>query len=181
MSGYNTEMVLPFVETIFSDLKHVSLVTICFGANDAATDEQHVPLNDYEKNISKIIDIIKQIHPKCKILLVSPPMMDEIQFEKTCKQKFGKPLNRFVKITEKYVNVMEKVAKEKNLPFLNLFDKMKEATDLLEDGLHLSKKGNYVFFTNIVEKIENEFPEFKKSKMPYPFPHWSILLKKSNH
>lgn len=71
-SGYNTRMILPLVDSIFAKMNNVRLVTIWLGSNDSSISFQRVPVEEFKQNLLKIIDKIKNLHPKCKILLITP-------------------------------------------------------------------------------------------------------------
>ena len=70
-SGYNTKMALDLFPSIFptTSLSKGSVgsgmlfCTVFFGANDAALpgQRQHVPVEDYGKNLEKIITSIRQV------------------------------------------------------------------------------------------------------------------------
>lgn len=74
MSGYNTRWYLKYAETnrIWNEAGKAVLVTIWFGANDAATLEQHVPLSEYQTNLEIIVDKARESYPHAKILIVTP-------------------------------------------------------------------------------------------------------------
>ena len=67
-SGYNTKMAIDLLPSIFpgaSDDKENGILfcTIFFGANDAALpgERQHVPIDDYAKNLGTIISSIRYV------------------------------------------------------------------------------------------------------------------------
>lgn len=68
-SGYNTRWTLPLLAQLFPSNEHAPLVVlIFFGANDACAPSlpgslslQHVPVDEYEQNLVKIVKFIKGI------------------------------------------------------------------------------------------------------------------------
>jgi lysophospholipase L1-like esterase len=75
-SGYNTRMILPLVDSIFSSkIENVQLVTVWLGSNDSSISAQGVPVEEFKQNLSKIVDKIKQLQPKCKILMITPQVL----------------------------------------------------------------------------------------------------------
>ena len=68
-SGYNTRHALDILPSVFSSVDgtqsdSVLMVTVFFGANDASLPGdrehcQHVPINEYERNIRKIVESIQ--------------------------------------------------------------------------------------------------------------------------
>ena len=61
-SGYNTKMALDLLPSIFTQGDSgVLFCTVFFGANDATLpgERQHVPIDDYEKNLETIVTSIR--------------------------------------------------------------------------------------------------------------------------
>jgi len=113
-SGYNTRWALHLLPQIFNEnsFPSVKLITIWFGANDASlvtkNARQHVPLDEYEENLVKIVNHLSQLksttnsgHPF--IILVTPPPIDEKAWLKTMSEKYGSTeVNRINSQTGKY-------------------------------------------------------------------------------
>lgn len=63
---------------------------------------------------------------------------------------------------------MSKLAKEKNLPCVELYDKMAGKVDLLCDGLHFSDSGNLLLANELDKQLESllemeiQFPDWKE-------------------
>ena len=63
---------------------------------------------------------------------------------------------------------MSQLAKEKNLPCIELFDKMEGKGELLCDGLHFSNGGNELLANEIDKQLEKvldlkiQFPDWKE-------------------
>ena len=55
-SGYNTRWILEHIDELSVDFQSADLVTVLLGANDSCNKEgQHVPLSQFESNLSSII------------------------------------------------------------------------------------------------------------------------------
>ena len=84
LSGYNTTWALEALKHIIEEWKpnSPSLITIFFGANDAALEngncrKQHVPVAIYKSNLETIIKSLREAFLGCKIILISPPPVNE--------------------------------------------------------------------------------------------------------
>ena len=90
---------------------------IFFGANDAclpnSSTNQHVPLPEYAENLRKIIALAKEWAPGVRIILVTPPPVNEYQLEESDKAKYGitEP-RRTAEHTRRYADMCNRVGKE---------------------------------------------------------------------
>ncbi|CAM8940136.1 unnamed protein product [Rhodiola kirilowii] len=82
-SGYNTRWALKVIDRVFPD-DGVSpiAVTVFFGANDACLPNrcsgfQHVPIDEYKKNLQAIVSFFKKRWPATEVILISPPPIDD--------------------------------------------------------------------------------------------------------
>ncbi|XP_052885983.1 GDSL esterase/lipase At5g45920-like isoform X2 [Gossypium arboreum] len=88
-SGYNTRWALKVVDRVFPEAESSGAaapvaVTVFFGANDACLPDrygafQHVPLDEYKRNLHSIVASLKKRWPSTLILLITPPPIDEVQ------------------------------------------------------------------------------------------------------
>ncbi|KAI1393573.1 SGNH hydrolase [Hypoxylon trugodes] len=202
-SGYNTKNALEYLPQIFlppsSSGPQIEYLLVLLGANDAAlpipTNTQGVPIEQYKENLIKIIthDHIKAHNPK--ILLVTPPPLDEIRLT-PLDTAVGHPQStRQAAVSAAYSETARKVAAE--VPGVVLIDLQKAIMDkaisltpdfdangsplghpggkrgaleqLLPDGLHMSGEAYKVFF-DIVKPHIDPFPEGKEV-----FPRWREL------
>ncbi|KAI1376678.1 SGNH hydrolase [Hypoxylon crocopeplum] len=202
-SGYNTKNALELLPQIFlppspSNPK-IEYLLVLLGANDACidipTNTQGVPIDRYKENLIKIIthDHIKAHNPK--ILLVTPPPIDEIRIT-ALDLGWGHPqATRQAAVSAAYSETARKVAAE--IPGVVLIDLQKALMDkaislttdldvsgpslgypggkrgaleqLLPDGLHMSGEAYKVFF-DIVQPHIGPFPEGQAV-----FPDWRVL------
>lgn len=104
----------------YSDSEQV----IFFGANDAClpfAGGHHVPLADYRHNIQKIIE-----HPSVKsqsprIILVTPPPVNEHQHLEDDRQKGFQRLRRTAKNTKLYADACKDVGKSLGIPVADVW------------------------------------------------------------
>ena len=78
-SGYNTRHCLELVPRLFGE-GNILFCTVLLGANDAALpgERQHVPMDEYKRNIGKIVTSIRQEtkNADLPIILMTPPPFD---------------------------------------------------------------------------------------------------------
>jgi lysophospholipase L1-like esterase len=159
-SGYNTRWALERVAEVFptsaAAADNVKLVTVFFGANDAALPDlsgarQHVPLDEYRRNLAAITAHIRRsCGDGCAIALITPPPVDHakrlaFQRERYADDATGE-LERTNEAAGKYAAACVEVAAAEGLPVVELWQAMQAAdggaAQYLSDGLHLSPAGN---------------------------------------
>lgn len=181
MSGYNTRWYIRYAKDsgIWEEPGKVVLVTIWFGANDAATLAQHVPLSEYETNLSTIIDKAKESYPGAKFLLIAPPPVAFDQRTEYLKKQYGEEKAkdmavRTSKVTGTYAATCVKVAKAKEIACLDMFTEMissrsnaetpEEEADVSEyfwDGLHFSEAGHKFVASAVTKAIHTHYPSLE--------------------
>ncbi|KAI8983563.1 SGNH hydrolase-type esterase domain-containing protein [Pilobolus umbonatus] len=161
-SGFNTDwslpitsQILPTVEQQKKDESSVLLMTIFFGANDAALpfSPQHVPLERYKSNLKTMIDLVKDpqsdhYNPRLRLVLITPPPVNEVDWKKRCEEE-GIKLNRTNESARMYSEAVNAVGKEKGVVVIDIWSHLMEKvnkenyglSDFLSDGLHLTKQG----------------------------------------
>ncbi|KAL7492285.1 hypothetical protein ACHAWT_001456 [Skeletonema menzelii] len=179
-SGYNSDWFLQFAATdegkadLF-DHDNVKIVTVFFGANDAADLElnprQHVPLERYKSNIKEMASLARNnFGEDVSIIFIAPPPVchdGRLKFQKDkYKDKATGKLERTLELSGKYAKAMTEVAKELNLPCLDVWTKMQESSsslkpwqEYLSDGLHLSAAGNKFVGEALINLIDDLLPE----------------------
>ncbi len=136
--GYNTDSIKEDFEKKVK-LESADLAFIAFGMNDHCQydGEDVVSVDKYEKNINYFLDNLKVDLP----VLISP-----------CKPNFlWKTTGKY--ITE-FVAVLNKISKERNIPFVNVtelwqteLDAGKRPCDMLNNNVnHPTDYGHYVYF-----------------------------------
>ncbi|KAH0985781.1 hypothetical protein GBA52_012958 [Prunus armeniaca] len=170
-SGYNTRWALQVLERVFpmssENREDAPLaVTVFFGANDACLPDrcsafQHVPVNEYKQNLHSIVSFLKKRWPTTRILLITPPPIDEDG--RLQHPYIDNPSNlpeRTNKAAGAYSEACVAVARESGNPVIDLWTKMQQFPDWekahLRDGLHLTPQGNMVVIEEVVLKLKNE-------------------------
>ncbi|KAM6082864.1 isoamyl acetate-hydrolyzing esterase 1 homolog [Chlamydotis macqueenii] len=177
LSGYNTrwaKLILPRLITKSTGAESTVAITIFFGANDSALKDlnpkQHVPLEEYAANLKSMIQYLKSVDvTEDRIILITPPPLQESAWEKECLAKAEK-LNRRNATTGEYAQACVQVARECGTDVLDLWTLMQKNQDFssyLSDGLHLSTKGNSFLAAQLWSRLEK-----KLSALPSLFPYW---------
>lgn len=114
-------------------------VVMCFGMNESFAGA--AGLAAFEKDLTLYLNLIKERHPGSEFILVSPTAV-----EKSEAGEFPDPVVRNKDI-EMYSEAMQKVAQERGVTFVDLFQPSLDlfaASDvaLTENGLHLNGAGN---------------------------------------
>ncbi|RVU71531.1 MULTISPECIES: SGNH/GDSL hydrolase family protein [Lactobacillus] len=122
-------------ELVLTQDQHDALV-ILLGTNDLATHKQ-VPLAQFKQNMSLIASAVVCEYWPPKVILVSPPAVDE-----------QKQHVRSNKVVAQYSQVVEAVAQEYHFHYVNLYQAMIERGNLASlcqglknDGLHFGQAG----------------------------------------
>ncbi|GMF45227.1 unnamed protein product [Phytophthora fragariaefolia] len=187
LSGYNTRYArsaeVPVIAgEISSGAYTPALITIWLGANDAALPNgsavaQHVPIDDYKGNLVKLVHAFKGMAPGAKILLITPPLVDD-EVQQTHSERYQGAMKGVVvhsnKMAGMYARACVDTATVLGLPVLDLHTYFNNLTDwtrkhVLEDGLHLNLKGNNYMYEQLRKKIDVEFPNFA-----HKFERWQI-------
>jgi lysophospholipase L1-like esterase len=209
LSGYNTSNAVSVLPKIFAPPvpggPKIEYLLVWFGANDAAitlsVDNQHVPLDQYRANLASIIQ-----HPiiaahKARILLITPPPIDEVRIDELDRAKGHKEATRKSKISAQYAQVAREVAAA--VPNVILIDLEKAMLDvassktpgfdasgprlgdlaggqrgylehLLPDGLHLSGESYKILWDLVESHITpgwDNLGELERYKL-YALPDW---------
>lgn len=185
MSGYNTRWYIRYAEDngVWDEAGNIMLVTIFFGANDAALLERdpakHVPLTEFKTNVETIVDKAKSAYPDAKILVIAPPPVHREQRLKFQKDRYGEKATgipeRTSEHTGKYAAVCREVAETKKVPCLDLFTDMRNAEGNSDeddigrffwDGLHFSKTGQKFVYNALTKAIQKHFPGLEVRPCP---------------
>ena len=98
---------------------------IFFGANDACSLEahngQHVPLDEYKDNIRRLITNPKVQAQRPRLILVTPPPVEERRLEARIKSMGYKELNPFSDCTKRYADATREVGKAHGIAILDLW------------------------------------------------------------
>lgn len=146
-------------------------VTVFFGANDASLPgdrehNQHVPIEEYELNLRTIVADIgnKLKEQKTPIILITPPPLDEHAWDKYCRDEFDNLSPRSNEQSKLYGERVKLVANDMGCSIVDSFsllggnDGVSAYEECLEDGLHLSAKGNELLYDGLMDVIIRDFP-----------------------
>ncbi|KAH8589539.1 SGNH hydrolase-type esterase domain-containing protein [Bisporella sp. PMI_857] len=207
-SGFNTEQGLRVLPTIIPDPAQARLrfmasfrplesKAVLFGSNDACFPEaqngQHVPLDQYKKNLVQIITHPAIQAQETRVILVTPPPVEERRLEHRVKSQGYTKLNRSNKRTKQYADASREVAKDMNVGCLDLWtafmsragwkpgDPLYGSQDLPEngairslihDGLHFTPKAYIIFYEEMMRTIAAKWPDQLPEELPYVIPAW---------
>ncbi|XP_062296987.1 isoamyl acetate-hydrolyzing esterase 1 homolog isoform X2 [Scomber scombrus] len=186
LSGYNSrwaKIVLPrLINSQSSADNNIAAVTVFFGANDCALEDQnpqqHIPLQEYSENLKEITRLLASAGVSAdKVIFIAPPPIQESAWEKECMQK-GCPLNRHNSVVGQYAQACVQAAGQCGADVLDLWTLMQkdgqDYTLYLSDGLHLSEKGNQFVSQHLWELLES-----RVEKLPFILPYWGDVDSKS--
>ncbi len=94
VGGYNTKMVLAKLQEMIPppECGRIRILVVFYGANDARLEDneggvqQHVPLEQYRENLIRIITDPRVKAHNPKIIVMTPPPIDEYMWEKSCEE-----------------------------------------------------------------------------------------------
>lgn len=177
--GYNTEWALPILRQLLpkrSDQQNqaarIELMTIFFGANDAALpfSFQHVPLSQFKTNLETMIRTVKDsnspyYNPNLRLILITQPPLNETQWKKNCDDNGG-PLNRTADNAETYAGMVRTVGQEHGVVVADLWSRLMEQVagqpngleHFLFDGLHLNSNGYKVRQSSLGRGMASKHP-----------------------
>ncbi|KAH7023651.1 SGNH hydrolase-type esterase domain-containing protein [Ilyonectria destructans] len=212
-SGWNSSHALQYVPEMFPERNgdsgpKLDYLVILLGANDAVIDlpttAQHVPLETYKENLTKIVNHPRITAHKPKILLVTPPPLDEIKVTVRDMNWGHSQASRTSAISASYSETARQVARENpgvvlvdlwqaimdkaiemapgdyqtGGPWLGSPENGKQGglDELLHDGLHMSGKAYQVFYDTLLPHIGQEWKSLPADdRVGYVFPDWREL------
>ncbi len=164
----------------------VACITILLGSNDANEPEspggQHVPLEEYARNLTAIIAYLDGGIgiAKDRVVLMSPPnYFHEVYLANRTKPDI--PVKSNARVGE-YAAAAGRVATEQGVTFLDLyslFSKQSNSEELFSDGLHLSFSGAQLLHANlsplVVKKVEQYCGGGRQLEQLINFPLWADI------
>ncbi|KAK5664183.1 hypothetical protein OQA88_399 [Cercophora sp. LCS_1] len=207
LSGYNTSNALKALPDIFpppvSGGPKLEYLFVLFGANDACvplpTNFQHVPLDKFKANLTRIITHPNIIAHKPKIFLITPPPLDEIRLTALDLAAGHHKATRHAKISSTYSDAVRQVATEHGVTLVDLWkalmDRAIEKTPgydpkgpalgdpeggvrghleaLLPDGLHLSSESYRIFYDIVRPHVGKEWADKPdEERFGWVLPEW---------
>ncbi|OOF92473.1 hypothetical protein ASPCADRAFT_210319 [Aspergillus carbonarius ITEM 5010] len=202
LAGYNSlHAIKVFPRCLPStEQANVRLMTIWFGANDASLPsfEQHVPIETYKANLKRIIQHPLTVAQKPRIMIVTPPPINEYQLAGFDAMKGNPHPTRTAAHTKQYVEAAREVAAEFGLPVADVWSAFMSSVGwkegqplvgsrdlpyddkfatLFTDGLHLAANGYRIVFEEVIKTIRENWPDQLPENLPYVFPAWSLAPK----
>lgn len=194
LSGYNTRWYLKYAMPVIrgeiaSGTYTPVLITLWLGANDAvlpagSNPEQHVPIENYRQNLVKIVREFQSLAPDARIILITPPHVDDIERHRRARKNKGDReglIDRTDEMAGKYARVCVETAHKLGLPVLDLYSYFNEMprwrrNNLLEDGLHLNTRGNKLMYDQLLDKLKSEFPAVVRKLERWQLPNFNKLV-----
>ncbi|EMG49202.1 hypothetical protein G210_0109 [Candida maltosa Xu316] len=192
-AGYNSEHARLIFPEILKIEKNIKLVTIFFGTNDAkdyVNDIQTVELDRYVENIGYLIELAHQHN--IKVIVIGPGLHDP-KLAKETWRKLGRFVDKDISSNKRqweYSEAAKKVATQYNVPFVDLWNALRESQGwsqeqvfdgekgvgslghLLHDGVHFTGVAYKVLYDKIVETIDGEYPELSAGNLPLKLAEW---------
>lgn len=179
-SGYNSNHAVVLLPKILE--QPLDLIVIFFGTNDAAFTKQHVDVEQYTKNIEEMVRVSKR---HAKVVVVGPGLHDKNWAIANKDINFSTNGE-----TRRYSAAAKAVAMQEKVPFVDLWEEMKNAGGWLEeallkdevdikrflsDGIHYTPEAYKLYFEALARAID-KYPEFKPELIPMVAPPYSELL-----
>lgn len=115
---------------------------------------QHVPEDEYRSNLVTIVDRLRAAAPEAKIILITPPAVDEAA--RLARSPNGM-LDRSNDVTGRYAEICVEVAQTEGTIVIDMFTLLSSfqganLSSQFVDGLHLSPSGNRLFYDRLQQK-----------------------------
>jgi len=131
------------------------IVALFFGTNDGRVDapKKHVPLAEFEKNISTIVE--RCLQSGAKVVLGTMPPIDPVPYFTRHVKKDFEAVGGLENQVREYRAATLRVASAKNVPVVDLNQLLlKDATWRGPDGVHPTKDGNRVIAELFAKQIK---------------------------
>ncbi|KAI4118403.1 MAG: hypothetical protein LQ345_001516 [Seirophora villosa] len=170
---------------------------ILFGANDAclpgSESGQHVPLEVYKNNLRRIIRHPSVQAQSPRLILVTPPPVNEYACEESDAAKGIVGTRRTAEHTMAYADACQRVGQDLGVPVIDLWDwciriakyepghplpgsKRVERNgyldEVLADGLHLSPAGYRTLLELTMRHIQRVWPDQSPDALAFVYPSW---------
>lgn len=195
-SGYNSRWALDVLRTKLlasSSPDLYSMATIFFGANDAVLygEPQHCPLEEFQSNITYMVEAFREHNPEIQLLLITPGTVDHTLWS-----------TRHPDQVALYAAAVRTVGAALRVPVVDLWqgshafsaphssiDKYSSGSNDGEqseggkeedfsDGLHLSPSGNAKVFAGVMQVIQEHYADSLPDPEQLHFPSWKDLAGK---
>ncbi|CAF9917388.1 hypothetical protein IMSHALPRED_003557 [Imshaugia aleurites] len=172
-------------------------MTVFFGANDAclpgSATGQHVPLDEYKKNLKNILKHPSVIAQNPRLILLTPPPINEYQLEEVDLVQGFKDPRRSAEHTQEYADACRQVGADVGVTVLDvwsifmakagwkegeaLIGSKKVARNevlerLLVDGLHFRPEAYRLLYDSLMELINKEWPDQAPDNLKFIYQPW---------
>lgn len=168
------------------EASRVSTVLIFLGANDCAHADcesvQHVPIDDYQVNLKKIVQFLEDKGiKKERIIMINPPPYYHEQFVATRADAPAQP-KRSSESVYQYSIACLKAANDIGVSAVDIHTEFKNdsrGSDLFCDGLHFSPAGAKLLYDTIWPSVGKKIMEFYETdSLDQMFPYWMEIASK---
>lgn len=187
--GYNSDHALHILPRLLTAETaggaQIRLITIFFGTNDSARNWQHVSIERYGRNLRAMVELVRERCPGADVVLVGPGPHDDANYNGHDNED---PRSNTRNL--QYAQTAKQVARDCNLPFVDLYSTLTRDADpaqdptllppLLPDTIHLSPAAYKLFYDNLVSTIQAGLPHLVPDNLPLLLPHSSQLEARGN-
>ena len=133
----------------------ISIIHFNCGVHDAKQHykktQNYVPLSEYEKNLKKIVEILKKYTTAKLIWATTTPVI----YERHSRQKPEYPIGQNLR---DYISTAVRIMNTEGIEINDLYNiiihnSVEEC--LSEDGIHMADKGNKILVQTVTEKLRN--------------------------
>ncbi|KAL4807271.1 SGNH hydrolase-type esterase domain-containing protein [Aspergillus unguis] len=198
-SGYTTAHAVKVFPKFFPkpETASVRFLAIWFGANDAslpgATNNQHVPLDVYKRNLAWVVQHPATAAQNPRILIITPTPINQYQLQYFDEEKGEAHPTRTNQSAKEYAQAAREVAESLNVPVVDLWTAFMTAVgwkegqpligsrdapndqkfaSLFTDGLHLTADGYRIVYDEVINVIKTKWPDQAPGTLPQVFPGW---------
>lgn len=196
-NGYSSAHAIKVLPKFFPTPERatVRFMTIFFGANDACLpgSPQHVPLNEYKVNLKRIIQHPAIVAQNPRILLLTPPPVDQYGLQGFDESKGEPHPSRTAIHTKQYAEAVREVGASLGVPVVDIWSafisttgwkegeplpgsrdspKLDKFQRLFTDGLHLTADGYRIVYDAVIAAIRANWPEHEAEQLELVFPAW---------
>ncbi|GLI73194.1 isoamyl acetate-hydrolyzing esterase [Penicillium ochrochloron] len=167
--GYNTEhgrhLLDPILDVEMAGGHEIRLLTIFFGANDAADvscTQRHVPVERYAENLKYIV--LRAQSRNIPVIIVAPAIASGGE----------ESLLRGLSLrSHTYSEAACSVAQALDVPIVDLwkaFSHHEQPSKLFTDGVHLNGLGYKAWYGLLLQTIRDRYPALRSENMPCVLP-----------
>ncbi|KND94916.1 GDSL esterase/lipase [Tolypocladium ophioglossoides CBS 100239] len=212
LSGWNTANVVKHLHDILPEptdsSPKIKYLIVLLGTNDSVLQmpatSQHVPIDEYKENLTKIITHPHVQAHRPKILLVTPPPVDQIKVTRLDMEEGHPSAIRTFAVSASYSEKAREVARKNSGvvmidlwqaimdkaiamapddyqvggPWLGSLENGKQGglDQLLPDGVHMSGDAYRVLYEQVKPHIGQEWLNLPDDdKTGYLFPDWRVM------